>query len=1140
MKKVFGQTVRDLKRGVNKKVLKVSGIEQKILDATSNEPWGPHGTNLSEIAQATHNGHEYRVIMSVIWRRINDTGKKWRHVFKALTVLEYLVAHGSERVIDEIREHAYQISTLAEFQYIDSGGRDQGINVRKKSQTLVALVNDKERVQEIRQKAQANKAYKQSSYTGTGGYGDHHDDDRYGYSIDERNGYRDDERYGGGRNSDGWNGRDVYQDDSYRGHGNDNNQYKPRSRSIDGSDDDRLSSRSGGDKADRSPDERGLEGDIDIHNAAGPPSYEEATKSPQETIEDERDGESPAASAQASSSPSATKPTSSSKSAGQSAGTAVAAGTMLASQSNVIGMFDEFDPRGLAPAAQPPTSSQELDIFGFSASDSADPLALVPGNSVSSPSDTQASTVFGTDFLVAPLSASPTLSQAYEDPFGDAPFKATPQENSQAQPQHPHHVTSFQPSVSVAGTEGSPPAHQTADAFPSFNFGDALDGLTYAPAAVTGRHDSASPSFSTNEFPGEQSSNDILDSILPRNGSDPMFSSQDSQPAAQTYVQTTQMNPFHSAGLADPVVAHGSSPNAQMDQMNPFQPTGGLAPVAAQSSSPHPQMAEMNPFQPLALPAPAAPQESASTQGFFPTAGSQASLELAANLQTTQMNSSHQQGLSMPAASQGSIPNMHTSQMNFFETSGLSASVAPQESITNMQTTQVNFSQHSSLPVPAASQGSHPNMQKSEMNFFQPSGTPASTASQEPLTNMQTAHMSFPQTSGLSVPAASQGSPTNMQTSQMNFIQPSGLSPSASQQSQTNMQTGHMNFFQPSGLSASAASQGLHPNMQTNQLNFLQPSASVVPGSTQGSQTHMPPAQPDLLAPSGLPVSMASQGSQTNIQSTQPSFLQPSGLSAPVSSYAAQGAASRNIQAAQTGASSNMQTNSQLGSQPMMSDPFALQMVTSSAGPTTKPNPSKGKFETKSTVWADTLSRGLVNLDISGPKTNPLDDIGVDFDAINRKEKRLGPKTSAPPVTSTIIMGKAMGSGSGIGRSAATGLAPPSNPLMSSGMGGMGGGGGMGMMGMRGVAGMGMGAGGMGMGASGMGMGGHGMGMGGYGGNMNQPPMGMNMGMGMGPGAPMQPPGSGMPMPGGGGYNHMMGMGGYGSQNQQTYGGGYR
>ncbi|KAI3873432.1 hypothetical protein MKW98_008084 [Papaver atlanticum] len=157
MKKVFDQTVRDLKRGVNKNVLKVPVVEQKVLDITNNEPWGPHGSNLSDIAQATKNYHEYQTIMAVLWKRINDTGKNWRHVYKALTVLEYLVGHGSERVIDEIKEHAYQISTLSDFQYIDSSGRDQGSNVRNKSQSLVALVNDKERIQEARLKALANR-----------------------------------------------------------------------------------------------------------------------------------------------------------------------------------------------------------------------------------------------------------------------------------------------------------------------------------------------------------------------------------------------------------------------------------------------------------------------------------------------------------------------------------------------------------------------------------------------------------------------------------------------------------------------------------------------------------------------------------------------------------------------------------------------------------------------------------------------------------------------------------------------------------------------------------------------------------------------------------------------------------------------
>ncbi|KRH36336.1 hypothetical protein GLYMA_10G296900v4 [Glycine max] len=157
MKKAIGQTVRELKREVNKKVLKVPGIEQKVLDATNNEEWGPHGSLLADIAQASRNYHENLMIMAVIWKRINDTGKNWRHVYKALTVLEYLVANGSERVIEEIREHAHQITTLSNFQYIDSSGRDQGNNIRRKSQSLVLLVNDKERIKEVRQKAAANR-----------------------------------------------------------------------------------------------------------------------------------------------------------------------------------------------------------------------------------------------------------------------------------------------------------------------------------------------------------------------------------------------------------------------------------------------------------------------------------------------------------------------------------------------------------------------------------------------------------------------------------------------------------------------------------------------------------------------------------------------------------------------------------------------------------------------------------------------------------------------------------------------------------------------------------------------------------------------------------------------------------------------
>ncbi|KAG0569758.1 hypothetical protein KC19_6G114400, partial [Ceratodon purpureus] len=107
------------KREVNKKVLKVPEIEVKILEATSNEPWGPHGTIMGDIAQGLPNYNDYQMIMTVLYKRLNDSsGRNWRHVYKALTVSEFSVANGTDRVIDELQEHTYQIQTLCDFQYM--------------------------------------------------------------------------------------------------------------------------------------------------------------------------------------------------------------------------------------------------------------------------------------------------------------------------------------------------------------------------------------------------------------------------------------------------------------------------------------------------------------------------------------------------------------------------------------------------------------------------------------------------------------------------------------------------------------------------------------------------------------------------------------------------------------------------------------------------------------------------------------------------------------------------------------------------------------------------------------------------------------------------------------------------------------
>ncbi|XP_024515591.1 clathrin interactor EPSIN 2 [Selaginella moellendorffii] len=99
-KKAFGQTVRELKREVNKFML--PEIEIKVQEATSNEPWGPHGSLMTEIADATVDPNELQLIMGVLQKRLLDTGKNWRHVYKSMTVMEFLVANGSPQAVESV------------------------------------------------------------------------------------------------------------------------------------------------------------------------------------------------------------------------------------------------------------------------------------------------------------------------------------------------------------------------------------------------------------------------------------------------------------------------------------------------------------------------------------------------------------------------------------------------------------------------------------------------------------------------------------------------------------------------------------------------------------------------------------------------------------------------------------------------------------------------------------------------------------------------------------------------------------------------------------------------------------------------------------------------------------------------------
>ena len=152
-----------IRRTLKNVVRNYSDCQVKVREATSNDPWGPSSTLMSEIADLTYNVVAFTEIMQMVWKRLNDHGKNWRHVYKALVVLEYIIKTGSEKVAQQCKENIFAIQTLKDFQYVEDN-KDQGMNVREKAKQLVSLLKDDERLKNERAKAlKAKERFAQNS-----------------------------------------------------------------------------------------------------------------------------------------------------------------------------------------------------------------------------------------------------------------------------------------------------------------------------------------------------------------------------------------------------------------------------------------------------------------------------------------------------------------------------------------------------------------------------------------------------------------------------------------------------------------------------------------------------------------------------------------------------------------------------------------------------------------------------------------------------------------------------------------------------------------------------------------------------------------------------------------------------------------
>ena len=67
-------------------VMNYSEVETKVREATNDDVWGPHGTLMGDIAKYTFTYEHYPEAMSMVWKRMFESRKNWRRIYKVCVV----------------------------------------------------------------------------------------------------------------------------------------------------------------------------------------------------------------------------------------------------------------------------------------------------------------------------------------------------------------------------------------------------------------------------------------------------------------------------------------------------------------------------------------------------------------------------------------------------------------------------------------------------------------------------------------------------------------------------------------------------------------------------------------------------------------------------------------------------------------------------------------------------------------------------------------------------------------------------------------------------------------------------------------------------------------------------------------------
>eukprot|EP00931_Biecheleriopsis_adriatica_P081105 TRINITY_DN5445_c0_g2_i1.p1 TRINITY_DN5445_c0_g2~~TRINITY_DN5445_c0_g2_i1.p1 ORF type:complete len:323 (-),score=73.79 TRINITY_DN5445_c0_g2_i1:186-1082(-) len=135
-----------------RKAVGESELERLLRYATSAKSSGCSNSMLQGLAQASEYAEDCQLILQKVFRRLQPSEDRHQAIMKTLTLVEYLILHGSEHFFKAMRQEQQRVQALMDISWAGEGRSSAG-TIRTKATRVIVLLTDRELLDAERAKA---------------------------------------------------------------------------------------------------------------------------------------------------------------------------------------------------------------------------------------------------------------------------------------------------------------------------------------------------------------------------------------------------------------------------------------------------------------------------------------------------------------------------------------------------------------------------------------------------------------------------------------------------------------------------------------------------------------------------------------------------------------------------------------------------------------------------------------------------------------------------------------------------------------------------------------------------------------------------------------------------------------------------